>query len=251
MGFLVLAFNSSIPVGSVLVDFKSIVDAGVATQSGDGYVIDPRMKLLLGATGFGPNLARLQIQTPSFNLLAYQEITGVNLASAPAYGVNKINFYLDGARGLVETETLIAQVYQSGAAAENDTVGVWLADALPTPVKKAHFTIRFTGASTLTPNAWSTVTPTLDRNLPAGKYQIIGARLLSAGGLLFRANIPGYNYRPGGLCVQVAQTLDPEGQRHGGWGVWGEFDQNLLPVFDVLSTSADTSQSGELDLVKV
>ena len=251
MGFLVLAFDSSIPTGSVLVDCKSIVDAGVATQSGDGYVLDARMKLLLGAYAFGANIKRAQIQTPKFNLLAYQEVTALNQAAAAAYERNKLDFYLDGARSLAETETLITQVYQGGTAAENDRVLVWLCDTLPTPVKKDHFTIRFTGSATLTADAWSTVTPTLDRNLPAGKYQIIGARLNSAGGIGFRVNIPGYNFRPGGVCVQNDQALDPEGQRHGGWGVWGEFEQNLLPVFDVLSTSADTSQSGELDLIKV
>ena len=250
MPFLVLAFDSSIAVGTNLVDCKSIVDAGVATQSGDGYVLDSRMKLLLGAYGFGATLSRIQVQTPRFNLLAYQEVLALNNAAAAAYEQNKLDWYGAGARALTETETLIAQVIQTSAGAETDRVLVWLGDSVPAPIAKEHFTMRFTGSSTLTADAWSTVSPTLDRSLPAGKYDIIGARLKTAGGIAFRVNIPGFNFRPGGICVQTDLANDPPIQRHGGLGVWGSFEQNLLPTFDVLSTSADTSQSGELDLVK-
>lgn len=249
--FHVAAFDSSIATGTVLVDCKSITDAGMMTVSGDGYVMDKRFKLMIGAYAFGANLTRAQLQLPKFNLLAYQEISPL-VNTAPGAGQKpQFNSFLDGPRAIDETEVLIAQVIQAGGLAENDIVGVWLADAPIVPVKAEHFTIRFTGATTLTAAAWTTVTPTLDRNLPKGRYSIIGARLKSATGILFRVRLPGFAVAPGGVCAQSDLANDIEGQRHGGWGDWGDFDQNLLPTFDVLATAADTAQSGEMDLVKL
>ena len=249
MSFLVLAFDSSIASGSVLLDCKSIVDSGVATQSGDGYVLDSRMKWLVGAFTQGATITRAQVQTPKFNLTAYQELAPLQTSMPGAGAKPAFLDFTKAGRALNLTETIIAQTINGNASAENERVGLWIADGPIAPVAKEHFTIRFTGSTTLVADAWSTVTMTLDRNLQAGKYDIIGARLKSAGGILFRVAIPGFNFRPGGIASQSDDAIDIDGQRHGGWGVWGTFEQNLLPTFDVLSSSADTSQSGELDLV--
>lgn len=249
MGLKLLAFDSSIATGSTLVDCKALTDSGIATVSGDGYIVTKDMALLLAAFGFGANLTRVQLQCPKFNLTAYEEIAPLANAMPSAGQVPQLQFFGAGARTLKESEVIKAQVIQSGASAENDIVLALFADKVPAPVVKEHFTIRFTGSDTLTANAWTTVTPTLDRDLPAGKYQIIGARFKSAGAVAFRFRIPGDASAPGGIASQSDLAHDPEGQRHGGWGVWGEFEQNLLPTIDALSTSADTSESGEIDLI--
>lgn len=251
MGMILLAYASSVANGSALVDVASVVDAGVATQSGNGYVIDKRMKKLYAAWGVSAYLSRLQVQCPLFNLLAYQEVTAKSLAAAAAYERNPMDFYGKAARALNETETLIVQAIQSNSLAAEVQAFVMVGDADPAPSTDPYFTVRWTGTTTLTADAWSNVSITLDRNLPKGSYKIVGARMRSAGALAFRVNLPGDQYRPGGMAVQVESALDPEGQRGGGWGVWGSFDQNLLPTIDVFSTSADTAEYGEFDLVKV
>jgi len=248
VGLVLLAYNSSIPVGTVLVDCKSIPDAGMATLTGDGYVIDARMKKLYGAYVFGANVSRAQVQNPEFQKIAYQELTALNKGAAAAYEENKFDYFGTAGRGLVLNETLIAQVIQSGAAAENDTIGLLVGDADPAPVNTPYFTIRFTMSTTLAPNAWTNCAITLDRQLAAGNYKIIGARLNTMGGILFRLRATGSSYAVGGLCVQTDQARDPAWQRKGGMGVWETFAQNLLPTIDVLSSSADTAQSGEFDI---
>lgn len=250
MSLVLLAFDSSIAVGSALVDCKSIADAGMATQSGDGYVVDKRMKKLYAAWAFGGHLTRAQIQTPTFNQLAYQEIIGKSLAAAAAYERNNSDYYGAAGRALTENETLIAQVIQNNSVAENDRVFALVGDADPAPVKDPYFTIRFTMSTTLVADAWTNCAITLDRNLPAGNYKVVGMKVYSAGGLAFRLRIVGSEYAPGGMCVQSIEALSPEWQLNGNLGVWGTFAQNLLPTIDILSTSADTSETGEMQLVK-
>lgn len=251
MGYVLLAYDSSIAVGTALVDCKSIADAGVVTQSGDGYVNDKRFKKLYAAWAFGANLTRAQIQTPDFNRLAYQEVIAKNLAAAAAYERNNSDFFGAAGRALVENETLIAQVIQSNSVAENVRVFVLVGDADPAPVKDPFFTIRFTASTTLVADAWTNCSITLDRNLPAGNYKVVGMKVYSAGALAFRLRIPGDSYAPGGMAVQSVEALSPEWQLNGNLGVWGQFAQNLLPTIDILSTSADTSETGEMQLVKV
>lgn len=247
--FHLLAYDSSIAAGAVLVDCKSIVDQS-GTQSGDGYVIADPLNKIIAAYGFGVNLTRVQIQSPTLQLLGNQEIQPVDVA-APAAGTNPgmVNFFATP-RQLKATETLIVQVIQTNAGAQQVIVGIWLADAAPQPVKGEILTVRWTSATTLVANAWTVVIPTLSQNLLPGKYQIVGSRMKGATAVLHRWVVQGYAPRPGGASITIDNAQDEPGQRYGGWGVWAEFQSNLLPNCEVLATAADTAQTGWLDLMK-
>lgn len=247
--FSLLAYDSSIAAGAVLVDCKSIVDQS-ATQSGDGYTTAAPLDKIVMAYGFGTNLTRVQLQSPTLQLIGDHDVHPLDNAAAGAGGVPNLVQFIDSPRQLKDTETLIAQVIQSNAGAQQEIVGVWVADGPLKPVQGEIFTIRFTGTTTLTANAWSSVTPTLSQNLLAGKYQIVGARLQGATAVLFRWIVQGYAPRPGGVAVTTDTARDPAGQRYGGWGVWAEFQSNLIPNVEVLATAADTAQTGFIDLIK-
>ncbi len=251
MSLILAAFDSSIATGSVLVDCKSIGDPGVLTQSGDGYVIDKRMKFLLAAWAFGTTLTRAQVQTPTFAQIAQQELTSINTSAPGAGAMTKYDYYGGAARALSETETLICQVIQSGGGSVIERVLLLLADAVPAPSVKPDFTIQFTAAQTLVAEAWTNFNMILTSNLPKGSYAVVGARVKSTGAVAARLRFVGAADAPGFIACQSDLAIDPPFQRHGGMGVLGIFDQNLPPTMDLLSTSADTSESGELDLVKV
>lgn len=248
--FSLLAFDSSIAAGTVLVDCKSIVDQS-ATQSGDGYIVADPLNQIVMAYGFGTNLTRVQLQTPTLALLNDPDIQPVDTAAPTAGSAPALVQFKDYPRKMKATETLQAQVIQSNAGAEQIIVGVWIADGPLKPLAGAEImTVRWTGTTTLTANAWSSVIPTLGQNLLPGKYQIVGARMKGATAVLFRMIVQGYAPRPGGVAVTLDTAQDPPGQRYGGWGVWAEFQSNLIPNIEVLATAADTAQTGWLDLVK-
>ena len=152
---------------------------------------------------------------------------------------------------LDEDEALNAFVAENLMGAEQEYVLVWLGDGPVQPVGGEIFTVRVTNTTTLVADAWTNGAITFDQTLPVGDYQIVGARFSSAGLIAFRFVFVGGNNRPGGLGVDAAGDLNAKGQRHGGWGVWGDFRHNRPPTADFLSISADTSQTGELDLIKV
>lgn len=247
--FTLLAFDSSIATGSVLVDCKSIVDQS-QTQSGDGYIIADPLNKIVAAYGQGASLTRLQLITPTLALLNDPDVLPLDLAAPTAGSAPLMVKFFDSPRTMKATETLTAQVIQSSAGALQEVVGVWIADGPPKPVAGEIMSVRWTGSTTLTANAWTIVVPTLSQNLLPGKYQIVGARCKSATGVLFRMVVQGYAPRPGGICVTIDNAKDAEGQRYGGWGVWAEFVSTLIPNFELLATGADTAQSGILDLIK-
>lgn len=100
--------------------------------------------------------------------------------------------------------------------------------------------------------------PAFDQALYAGTYALIGARCFSATGLFFRMfPAMGSKWRPGGICVQAYDQLDPINQRGfsygspgiGGWGVWLSFFQNVPPQVEFFATAADAAEEGWFDLV--
>lgn len=248
--FTLVAYDSSIAVGSALVDVKSLVDQHF-TQSGDGYIVPRGLNKIIAAYGFGANLARVQLQSPTLRKLFQQELRPFDKAPAGAGARPNIVDFSNQIRTLGESEVLIAQVIQAGGVAENDIVGVWLADGPYKPIADGGevISIKFSGTTTLTPAAWSLVVLTPDQTLVPGDYDIVGGRCKTATGVLFRIVINGFALRPGGVCVTTDTEADPKGQRFGGWGVWGTFNSTQIPNLEVLATAADTAEDLELDLI--
>lgn len=121
-----------------------------------------------------------------------------------------------------------------------------------------YFTVHWTATTTLTAGGWTQVQPNFDQALYAGFYALVGARAFSATGLFFRMfPAMGPKWRPGGVCVNAYDQLDPFGQRYissfaetpGGWGVWLTFYQNVPPQVEFFATAADTAEEGWFDLV--
>jgi hypothetical protein len=120
------------------------------------------------------------------------------------------------------------------------------------PPLNGMFTVHATGTTTLTSGSFTTVPLTLDQALPAGTYSLVGARVQTVSGIVFKV-IPamGPVYTPGGMCVQAYDGMTPEHQRYGGWGEWLRFQQNVLPSLSVLSANADTAEDAWFDRIKL
>jgi|SRR5215469_759599 len=121
-----------------------------------------------------------------------------------------------------------------------------------------YFSAHWTATTTLTAGGWTQVQPVFDQALYAGYYALIGASAFSATGLFFRMfPAMGPKWRPGGICVQAYDALNPPRQRgfggwapgFDGWGVWLTFFQNVPPQVEFFATSADTAEEGWFDLV--
>ena len=111
--------------------------------------------------------------------------------------------------------------------------------------------VRVTAATTLVAFNWTNAALTFDQTLPAGEYMVVGGRFNSAGLLAWRCVFPGLPWRPGG--IGVTSDGGPEGTifRVGNFGAWGSFRHNTPPTIDFCSATADTSETGHLDLIKI
>lgn len=247
--FHLAAFSESQDSGGLLVNVAAIADPSM-TVSGDNIQIPDYANQLVGAMAIGTTITRAQLQSPSLRRTVNYEIAPLNIGAEPLtpptysyFGADPISLDVD--------EQLQALVAEALAGAERETVLVWLADGPVSPVGGEIYTVRVTAAATLTAFAWTNAALVFDQVLPVGRYAIVGAKFNAAGLLAFRFLFQGSTPRPGGVGNDTDNDYDIHGQRYGGWGVWGEFQSTTPPTVDFLSVSADASETGVLDLIKI
>jgi len=246
----VVAFSESISP-NVLQNVAAVADPHVTVRL-DDVIVPAFANRVFACIGVGTTLDRVKLVSPRLRKITNVEVTPVNRGATtpstpPAYqdfSANPIELDVN--------EALNAQALQSAAAAERETIVVFLTDEKPTPVEgKDIRSVRATSTTTLTANAWTNGSLTFEETLPAGKYQIIGMRVESSGLIAARLVLVGEAFRPGCVGVNAASDIEANIFRMGRLGVWGEFDHNTPPTVDFLSSTADTSETVVLDLIKL
>lgn len=247
--FHLTAFTES-QDSATLVNVAGLADPMMRVQ-GDDIIVPRGLNQLVAVYALGISLTRAMLVSPSLRGRWNYEISPIDRGADEPASPQLLVELFGSPLILAEDEALNAQAAEDGAAGTRATILVWLADGPFAPVEGEISTLRVTNATTLVANAWTNGALTFDQSLPAGRYAIVGARFQSAGLQAFRFVFPGGTWRPGGMGVDAASDILAPTQRRGGWGVWGEFEHNTPPTVDFLSNSADTSQVGELDLIKV
>lgn len=218
--------------------------------NGNDVIVPTQIANLIGAYANGVNITRAQLQSPSLRRFLNIEVAPVDISVTPTtpvrfHDLRSIPVKLDG------EEALNALTAENGAGATRMNAFAWLADQAITPVKGDIRTVRVTATTTLVAFTWTNGALTFDQTLPAGRYQIVGGRMNSAGLIAWRCVIPAYAWRPGAIGVIVDSGAEQDWFRWGSWGVWGEFNHNTPPTIDWLSATADTAETGEFDLIKI
>src|SRR5216684_2332846 len=192
--------NSSLANGTALLQVTGLSD--VMLQVRDNAIIVPSkpfaLKKVLSIFAFSADLNRAQLQPPFMRAIGNYEIRPVSTAAAAAGSIPG-HVYLDEEPfEVVEGEELPVFAIQGNVGAQRVTVGVLLSDKKPMQSEKESFTIRLTGTTTLVASAWTQAPLTFDLGLPKGDYGVVGARVESATGVLFRFIHTNDISRPGG-----------------------------------------------------
>ena len=137
---------------------------------------------------------------------------------------------------------------QNGAAVMNRAF-IWLADGAVKPVTGKIYTVRATASATLVTASWVNGSLTFGQTLPAGHYQVVGFRSLSANQVAARIFFVGSPWRPGVLAVNLEDNNEDFYVRYGNIGVYGEFDNTVPPTVDFMGIT-DTAEIVYLDLIK-
>ncbi|MEN4013995.1 MAG: hypothetical protein ROW48_18340 [Bellilinea sp.] len=248
MSFHLAAYFESID-SSVLAPINVVADPSL-TVSGKNLQVPEYADHLVGLAGLSANLTRLQMQSPSLRRNTNLEFSPVIRGVPPIspflfYDLTKNPFSLEAG------EQLQAHVAEDAAGAAAVHVVVMLAAGALSPVSGEMMTVRVTVAQTLSVNQWTNGAMVFDQVLPVGRYAVVGANFRSTGLIAFRFLFQGIPNRPGSVGTRAEGDIPLPINRFGGLGVWGEFHSTTPPTVDFLSTSADTSEVGVLDLIRV
>lgn len=234
---------------AVLVNVAALADQHVRVN-GDDVIIPRTMNQLVAAYAVGPNITRVQLQSPSLRRVLNEEVAPLDVGALPSVPSRMMGLW-DNPIILDEDEALNVLAAESAAGASRATALVFLADGPIAPVNGDIRTVRVTNATTLVANAWTNGALTFDQTLPAGRYAIVGARFRSTNLQAFRIVAVGYAWRPGAVGFVNPIDVGDAVFRMGRLGVWCEFDHNVPPTVDFLANGADSAQTGELDLIKL
>lgn len=252
--FTLAGFYESQDAAGAWVAVAALTDQVLRSSGDDLYVPGGLNNIIFAAAGIGSGgVGYARISSPSLRGLSKHVIAPVNGNADADAEPEVVPAYQDlrfSPIPLLAQEILGAEINTDTTAAAAQWVLVAFA---PGPVELATgriFSVRASGSTTLTADAWTLVPLTFDEDLPAGHYQVVGARFYSAGAVAGRLVLIGSTMRPGCLGCDAFDDLDWPPQRNGGLGIWGEFDDQDLPSAEFLSISADTAEVVFLDLIR-
>lgn len=248
--FSVYAYNATLASSSAptYTNLTPVSDP-IVTISGNLLYVGS-LTQLLGGYVMGPTASKSKLESPSLLNIAPYQIAPVDTAATPS--ANPVaGIRPSSPRALATTEGLQMYSSNSSSSATSNTTGlVWLADGAIAPVNGNIIVARGTFTSGTTANVWDNAAITFDTQLPAGNYQIVGARAEGAHLKAFRFVFQGQaNVRPGSIAANGVAGLDMPGARNGGWGVWGTFNQYNPPSVDNITDGTSETAVLYLDLI--
>lgn len=248
MAFSLVTFKASADLSAAMGNVAPLGDPHVRVVG--NYIYVPSMLAhLLGIYAHAVTPVRAQLRSPSLRMVFNQEISRLGLAAEPDTP-QQLCDYFETPIPLMGSEPLEALI-MAGAGAQMNAIHVWLGDGPVKPVKGAIRTIRADSATAPTVGVWTNVAVNFADTLPAGRYQVVGLRIVSTTAIAARLLFAGQYARPGCLGTDLISDQDAERLRYGNAGVWGEFSHDVPPTVDLLCVAADASQIFFFDLIKV
>jgi len=246
----IVAYSQSQDEGGVLLPVAPVVDASVRTQGNDIIVPDGMNQLIGAGAMIGTTGVRAQLISPSLRRTQPYDIRPLDLLLVPT-GYNPMYLHEGSPLALDVNEGLDCNVLADPAAAEQQTVIVFLSDGKLTPKTGYIIKTRFTITVAQTAGTWVNTPITFPDALPVGNYSCVGAAMIAAGAVAARFVPIGGKWRPGFPVSQTLADKQDEKFRNGLLGEWFQFSQIQPPSVDILGSAAagSTTYTGVMDLI--
>ena len=243
------AFYSNAALGGVLTALAAVPDTQIFT-SGNILRVSPDVPLLAMAYGayLATTITQGQIETPSLRALANFDVSPLSLTGPVADSQSFDDLY-DAPLTLAGNESMTFSVNGTSTGAQDAYGIVEFTDGAVKPVSGNIFTVRGTGAATLSAGVFVNTPVIFDTVLPAGSYNVVGLRAEGANLVAARIAFVGQTYRPGVLGITASNQSDNLRYRNGASGTFGAFNINQPPTVDCLGIT-DTAQVFYFDLQK-
>ncbi len=206
---------------------------------------------LIGALEIGTTAGKSKVETPSLLNIAPMQIVNIPQSDLPVVDMTQSIQSISPFK-LVTNEAI--QVFASNTSTANPSgtlALVFLSDGALAPITGEIIHARSSVVTSAVANSWENETISFDTVLPAGNYDVVGARLEGAHTKAFRFVFQGdTSVRPGTLAALGVNGNDVEGSRNGGWGTWGSFDQFTPPTIDIINDGTSETATLYIDLIK-
>jgi hypothetical protein len=242
---------------ATLVDIAAVTDDILTPSGTDRFFVPNDYRNIYWGAALGTAISRAKYKAPSLETRQQDVEILPRSVGADAFSLDQPQIFLPQRPiPLASTDSLGFQAAEDGAGADQlYGVAVLGPDQPDFAPNGDILTARGTGTTTLTANAWSTVTITLETDLEPGRYALVGAICISATAIVARAIITGQNYRPGfiGLAGTEATAADYDPAIYSimqGLS-YGEFTHVDVPQFQFLAAAADTAQTVLMKCIRI
>lgn len=245
--FHLCAYSASIDT-TANVDIAAVVD-DILTIQNSHFLLPQDLRMLAIYAG-SATLIRARMSSPKLRQITQPQIRPINVAALPAANPN-VSWYWPNLLTVRAGEELAIQATANPGTTERFNALLWLVDQIRPIPPGDIITLRATSTTACVANAWTTLTYTLDDQIPAGTYAMLGSECVNANGIAHRWIMDGVYFRPGGLCQQAvgSRTMDPVYMAR--WGEWGRFRNTSLPRLQCLNNSTDNAHTMYMNVVQV
>lgn len=244
---------------ATLVNVNTLADNTMIPEGVDGYQVPSFANELFAGAALGTTLTRARYTAPSLERRRSTQDVHPIADSAESFALGFPQLYMPMRSVPLDVgEVIRFQAAEDGAGAQSAYGLAWLKPPgdLPAIPPGEVIQARATGTTTLVADEWTTVAVTLEQELPAGRYELVGFIPMGVSVIAARVAIPGLPNRPGvpgliGATENVSlnanlRLLDPV-QNY----AMGNFANTAIPQFEYLAAAADTAQTIYLKLVKI
>lgn len=210
----------------------------------------PENMQVMAAYAQGALLTEARINIPTLRAFSLPRIHPV-AASATRPSLSPVCGWNGYGPRLVRSEGITIEASNSGAGPTATHGLLWLAKRKAMMVGQEIITVKATAAIGCNVGVWTGGSMTLESELAAGSYQVVGMAAIGANLLAARLRFPGQDLMPGVAAVNTVAVIDDLQFRFGSMGVFGEFESYSLPTLECVGVGSNTAQIVYLDLVKV
>ena len=249
--FTLVAYSNAKDCLGVFTSIPAVPDQHVKTAT--VYITVPNLNQIIGSYALlGAAGDDVRLVAPSLRRTNPLYIQPAELVAFPSADPLMM-FHPESPVVLDVNESLEAEIDATNADTAQKTVGVWLSDGVQTPVTGEIFTVNAEVNIALVLDTWEFSEITFPDSLPVADYQVVGARMVSDEGALFRFVPVGAFNRPGGVSASAVNGKDPFLQRYGRLGTWFNFNTVQPPGLEILGGAAAVAADMELyiDLIKL
>lgn len=245
-------FHTVVYEGSI----AATVDTDLAAQTDNietiqnSHIVPQRDKLLQYAYVGAVTLIRTKVTSPSIRQYSPIQLRPIDTAAAPSSRTPVCDFRTNP-QLLKAFEEIQVQATDSAAGPNQCNAVLGLSEGPLQPAPNGPvWSMRGTGSTTVTANAWTGVPITWADSLAQGTYSVIGLNFLSTTAIAARLIFDQQVMRPGCVCGAADATIPHPMFLKGGLGLWGTFNAFRMPTIEVYCTAADTSQEVFLEFVR-